>query len=215
MEFCRSLFCARLSCRRIPLKTLPNFDFQPVKVLIRHTDEELLGLLRSGDKAAFEEIYRVHAPVLYNYARRNVASKEDCEEIIQEIFESIWARRKGLEIISFRFYLIQMVKYKLVRYFQRRTLKRRLIEHFGIFETMYDHMDVTSIDQEVIEKAIEKKVGQLPARCQAAFRLRIYERLSNGDIAERMNISRRTVEGYMHVALSHMRGHSTGRPRTQ
>lgn len=68
-----------------------------VRLFQDHTDAELVSLLRNGDKAAFEAIYRRYAADLYRYARKNVSVPEDCEEIVQDVFESLWIRHENLK----------------------------------------------------------------------------------------------------------------------
>ena len=63
-----------------------------------HTDHELLSALMEDDRYAFEVIYRKYVRYLFNYLRKNIAAKEDCEEIIQEIFEALWTKRSTLRI---------------------------------------------------------------------------------------------------------------------
>jgi len=61
-----------------------------------HDDSELVELLIQGDKKAFETIYKRYASDLYRFARKNIPLKEDCEEMVQEVFESLWIRRENL-----------------------------------------------------------------------------------------------------------------------
>ena len=57
-------------------------------------DSQLVSLLVTGDREAFAAIYQTYAGPLIHYARKTIHAKEDCEEIVQEIFESLWARKK-------------------------------------------------------------------------------------------------------------------------
>ncbi|WP_079685329.1 sigma factor [Ohtaekwangia koreensis] len=53
-----------------------------------------------GSEAAFQTIYSRYATKLYSYARKNIPLKEDCEQIVQEVFVSIWARREKLTNVT-------------------------------------------------------------------------------------------------------------------
>ena len=170
------------------------------------TDVELVALLNRGDQKAFEAIYRKYARDLYRYARKNIAIKEDCEEIIQEIFESLWARRESLHHVTvLNAYLFRMVKYKVIRYFQHNKVKKKYAEHYTLFEAVYDTIREEEREPLAIQSMIESSLSQLPERCQLAVKLRLTENLSNGDIARRMNIKKSTVENYMVTALGHLR----------
>lgn len=171
-----------------------------------NSDQNELALLMTGDRNAFERIYKKYASELYRYARKNISSKEDCEEIIQEIFESLWRRRAELgHVIALRAYMFQMVKYKIIRYCRNNLMKKRYAEHYGFFEAVYDTLPASDHDPSSVGDMIEKGLMNLPTRCQQAMRLRLHENLSNGDIAKRMNITKKTVEAYMLRAFDHFR----------
>lgn len=162
-------------------------------------------LLNNGDQQAFEFIYRKYAADLYEYARRNISIKEDCQEIVQEVFESIWARHKTLRITTIRFYLIKMVRYKVIHYFRHSRVKRKFAEHYLLFEAIYDTGGYDPKDPSQMQEKLDRSISQLPDKWQTALRLRLYEDLSNSDIATRMNVSKKTVEWYMFEAFARIR----------
>lgn len=170
-----------------------------------YTDTELLGLLITGDNKAFETIYFKYVYDLLDYARRNIPVPEECEEIVQEVFVAIWARRKELAIESLRGYLFGMVRHRIVKYFRCNAVRKRYAEHYLVFETLYDSMNEDSIDEPLLEAVIEKSLKDLPGRCGDAVRLRIYENLSNAEIAQRMNVTKKTVENYVVMFTAHFR----------
>ena len=171
-----------------------------------NNEQEWVTLLMQGDQKAFEAIYREYAADLYRYARRNIAVSEDCEEIIQELFESLWRRREALgHVTALRAYLFRIVKYKVIRYIRHSKVKERYVEHYKFFEAVYESMSEEDRDPAVLQAMIRKSLSQLPERCQLAVNLRLTENLSNTDIALRMNIKKRTVENYMVAALAHLR----------
>ena len=169
-------------------------------------DIELIVLLSIGDQKAFEAIYRRYASDLFRYARKSIALKEDCEEIIQDIFESLWIRRENLSHITvLNAYLFRMVKYKVIRYIQHNSVKKKYTEHYRLFEALYETSIAEEDEPSPVQAMVKKALAQLPERCQLAVKLRLHENLSNGDIAIRMNIKKSTVENYMVAALSHLR----------
>ncbi len=169
------------------------------------TDTELLVQLNAGDQKAFEAIYRRYAAELFRYARKNIPAKEDCEEIVQEVFISLWQRHETLRVISLKHYLIKAVHYKVIRYIQHSKVRRRYEEHYKLFEAMYDSIGEEELSAESIQGKLLKTITDLPERCQVAIKLRLLENLSNGEIAARMNISKKTVEVYMLTAFKHFR----------
>ena len=172
----------------------------------KYSDTDLTALLNTGDKTAFETIYRKYASGLYRYARRNINVKEDCEEIIQEIFESLWTRRESLgHVTVLDAYLFRMVKYKVIRYFQHHSVRKKYGEHFRLFEAVYESIQEEEKDPSSVLAMIEKSIARLPERCRLALKLRLTENLSNSEIAKRMSIKKSTVENYFVAAFSYLR----------
>lgn len=172
-----------------------------------YSDTELVTLLCEGNQHAFEAIYRRYIKDLYSYALKKVRIREDCEEIVHDVFESLWKRRDELVVASLRQYLFTSVRYMIIRYFSHRDVKRKFSEHYRLFEAMYDFIDEEQrLDPQTIHARLLQNIHGLPTRCQEAIRLRLTEKLTNGEIAERMKINKGTVELYISKAFSYLRG---------
>jgi RNA polymerase sigma-70 factor (ECF subfamily) len=177
-----------------------------MNLYLNQSDTNLISRLQQGDRKAFEIIYRSYAGELYRYALKSIDRKEDCEEIVQDVFESLWRRREDLgHVETLSAYLFTTVKYKVIRYFQHSRVKHKYEEHFLLFEAVYDtHPEGEREGLHIVER-IEKGLLQLPERCQQAVKLRLHENLSNTEIAERMSINKGTVENYMVTAIRHLK----------
>lgn len=172
-----------------------------MKEPIHDSDEQLVSLLRESDAAAFEAIYNRYAEELYRHARRLIPGREDCEEIIQDIFEYLWKARQKAGIKSLRAYLYKAVAHKVMDHLKKGYLHQRYAEHYRLFEAVYDQND----NRDAVEEMIESGLQQLPDRVQMAIRLRLTENLSNDEIARRMQVTNKTIENYMHIVYSHFR----------
>jgi RNA polymerase sigma-70 factor (ECF subfamily) len=125
--------------------------------------------------------------------------------MVQDVFESLWIRHESLEINSLRHYLFKSVRYMIIRYIQHKGVQHRYAEHYRIFENLYDTGNADGENIETLRNALLRRLEGLPERCKMAMRLRITDNLSNQEVAEKMNISRRTVELYISKALCHLR----------
>ncbi|HNP94085.1 MAG TPA: RNA polymerase sigma-70 factor [Cyclobacteriaceae bacterium] len=170
-------------------------------------DSELVVKIGHGDRNAFAAAYTKYVSDLFRFAANTITDKEDCEEIIQDVFVSLWERRENLEIDSLKAYLFSSVKYKIIRYIKHQAVKRKYEEHYRHFETTFTHP--TEPDQDANVLPLNTRLGEslqgLPARCREAFQLRLEQNLTNTEIAQRMQISKRTVEEYMTTAFAHLR----------
>lgn len=168
---------------------------------------ELVQLLIQGEDAAFEIIYRRYVKELYAYVRRRIHSNEDAEEVVHNVFEYLWKRRRDLgHIAALKPYLFSSARFRAISYLRDEAVRKRHEEYFNLFELVYDtSSEEDQRNPEAIKILIENSLKQLPDRCQEAIKMRLHENLSNDDIAARMNIKKTTVENYMVTALSHFR----------
>lgn len=173
-----------------------------------HTEAELVAALAQGDKTAFEIIYRTYASEIFRHIRRNIAVREDCEEILHDMFEWLWRKRKEVRFTSLRGYLFTMANHRMATYFRKSKVRQKYERHFALFEALFNYLyedeREETIDPDVLENLIQKSLRELPDRCREAFELRLTKNLSNAEIAQRMNINKGTVENYMVRALSHL-----------
>jgi RNA polymerase sigma-70 factor (family 1) len=172
-------------------------------------DPLLLSGLGQGDAIAFEAIYKRYAAKLFHYIQRNIASRAEAEEILHDIFETLWKNHKTLIIRSLEPYLFTMARHKIIRHFEHNKVKRKYEQHFIHFEAAFDFLHETeddkSIDPDAFKSLIDTGLAKLPERCQIAFKLRLVENLSNAEIAKRMNITKTTVQNYMTRAIASLR----------
>ncbi len=171
-------------------------------------DSEIVQQLREGDRHAFELIFRHYYKSLYQYVRHQVTVKEDCEEILQDVFSTLWLRREDTFITSLKHYLFTATKHRVVDYFRKAKTRRHFEEEYQMFEIAYSSLPGTDRNPDAIRKVLEDIISSLPNRCQLAMKLRISENLSHKEIAERMNITTKTVETYMLTAFEHIRSSS-------
>jgi RNA polymerase sigma factor (sigma-70 family) len=170
-----------------------------------HTDADLVELLQSGDTKAFEAIYKRYAPALYRFAHQNIPVKEECREVLQDIFEYLWTKRSSLQILNLKPYLYNMVRYRVIRYFRRTSNEQKYAQHYFLFEAALTSLPEEEWSSEKIRLHMLNNLDGLGERAKIAFRLRLLENLSNSEIAERMQISKLTVESYIVKVFNHFR----------
>ena len=172
-----------------------------------YSDLQLTTEISIGDSEAFEFVYWRYSRELHGYLRRNISRHQDCEEIVQDIFESLWIKRESLKIENLRAYLFATARFKIIDYFRHSAVKKQYESHYRLFEPLYEysHDFEQQLDASAVESLIDQGISKLPPRCQDAVRMRLKENLSNHDIATRMNISLKTVQIHMRHAIRHLR----------
>ncbi|KAA2243200.1 RNA polymerase sigma-70 factor [Chitinophaga agrisoli] len=164
-------------------------------------------LLKEGDMAAYEAIYNEFWPKLYGYVYNRLKNKEVAEEIVQEVFFSLWMKRATLELThSLSAYLHTAVKYQLFNYLKADHVRRNYVSRAAVDKgALTDNSNEEHIAAADLKNTMEKEISRLPEKCQQVFRMSRQEHLSVHDIATSLNISRKTVENHLTKALRQLR----------
>ena len=172
-----------------------------------YDQSELLFSLKNGDPKIFEMVYEHFSDRLYRYVFSRVKIKEVSEEIVQEIFTSLWIKRQTLEInTSLDAYLFGAAKFKILTYIRSERVRKEYAENFTLFSKAYfDNSNEEMINLKDLQYSIDTSISHLPDKCRTVFHLSRVEHEPISRIAERMNISKRTVENYLSQALKHLR----------
>ncbi|MES2276372.1 MAG: RNA polymerase sigma-70 factor [Bacteroidota bacterium] len=173
------------------------------------SDSDLWALIVPGDYRAFTVLYERHWLKLYKTAQKYIRDNEACEEIVHDLFVTLWNRRCYLNILDFNHYLKAATRYQVYAHLKRAKTSQiiyceELFEDIGSYELNQgqEKMLYTELEQQLTEQ-----LRSLPERCREIFLLSRKEHLSNMEIAERLSISKRSVENQITAALKHLRYH--------
>ena len=181
----------------IPVVTTPEFAGRTVPGV-----EEI----RSGSEAAFDRLFRIFYPRLCGYVARITRSPEVAEELVQEIFTSVWERRHIWEPRgSPDQYLYRAARNRALKYLRQQEVRARFQ---GKLAGALSSRSVTPeelLDESEISIAVQTAIDSLPDRCRDVFLLSREAALTYVEIAEMMEISVKTVETQMGRALKVIR----------
>lgn len=174
---------------------------------VYQSDEELWRAITNDNEPAFATLFERYWELLYNNAYLRLRNHEECEEIVHDVFLSIWERRKTVEIQSCKAYLLTAVRYQI---YNRLRLAKHLKVHLQIddqsdFVLAHNEGENRLMVQE-FHSALSSKLKALPKRCREIFHMSRMNQLSNEEIANELGISRRSVENQITSALKHLRG---------
>jgi RNA polymerase sigma-70 factor (ECF subfamily) len=163
------------------------------------SNEQLQVLLKEGNEHAFNEIYNRFWKVLYTYAFRIYTEEKICEDIVQEVFISLWSKRKNTEITNIEGYLLRAIKYKISNYI--RDLKFTSTHTEVLQNLTISNTSEKNLEYQEFEKLVFSEINKLTPKCKIVFKLSRFDQLSNTEISEKLNISIRTVEKHISDAL--------------
>jgi|SRR5690606_21648900 RNA polymerase sigma-70 factor (ECF subfamily) len=178
--------------------------------MISGSDEELLSRLACDDECAFEVLYRRHWAQLFEKAYKRLKSREQAEEVVQDIFTALWHNRNQIEINhSFVVYIHSALKYQVIGIYRSNEKKEK---HLNMIQeqNQYEYQVEEALLYQELNAAVEAEVDRLPSKCKEAFNLSRKEHLSFKEIAEEMEISVNTVEKHIGKALRILRTNLKG-----
>lgn len=157
-------------------------------------EAELLRLLREGSKDAFEEIFKFYWKDIYKHACSKLQCKEEAEEVVQDIFTTLWVKRKQLLITNLTYYLHASVKNKVLNIVRSQIVQDKYWEHYRVYLTGANAITEETVYYNDLKKALEKGTSFLSSKAKTIFQLSRIEGYKTSEIAKRLNISEKTVE---------------------
>ncbi|MCL6523053.1 MAG: RNA polymerase sigma-70 factor [Thermoflavifilum sp.] len=158
------------------------------------------------DQRAYRKLFDAFGGPLINWARVFVRQHEVAEEIVSDVFMIMWQQRAKLgSIRNIRLYLYQAVKNRSLNYLrvhQPHHLDLDVMEEMSSVEV---HFTINNPEQILLnnelKRHMEKAIAALPDRCRLIFRLVKDDGLHYKEVAELLQISVKTVETQMGIAL--------------
>jgi RNA polymerase sigma-70 factor, ECF subfamily len=170
------------------------------------SDLELSTLLKNDDRLAFNQIYSRFNGLLYIYAVKITKDKEEAQDIIQEIFISFWDKRESLQLkSSLSSYLYNAVRYKFFDLVSRNKVRSDYAASFQSFIDLGIYSTDNYINEKELIALVEKEVGNLPDKMRVVFQLSRSAGLSHKEIAEKLDLSEKTVRNHVNHALKILR----------
>lgn len=170
------------------------------------SDDKLFDLLKSGDDLAFAEIYNRYWNRMLTVAVNKIGNLADAEEIVQDIFISVWKRRKTLELSStFNNYFAVAVKYQVIKLLSKRSNQKKYIDTISNKHSLLDNSTQELLDFEALKKQLSALVADLPEKCQLVYKLSRDEGMSQKQIATELGVAEKTVEAHLGKAIKLLR----------
>lgn len=170
-----------------------------------YSEEEIIAYFKDGNEIAFKRIFDLYYRPLTLFALKYVGDLEEAKEIVQEFFIRLWSRREKIVFgHSLKGYLYQAVRNACLNQLESRKVFERKARDYvppGISNDNPLEKMVAAEQEERLMSAID----QLPEKCRQIFFMSRMQNLSNQDIAGQLNLSVKTVEAQITIALKRLR----------
>ena len=167
---------------------------------IKYLQEQIA---RNDDTFAYKELFVSFYNPLLRFAITLVKSREQAEEIVSDVFINVWEKRKRINsITNLKVYLFIAVKNTSLNYLskQNKNLTDSVDDAAMEFKSIYFDPEQLMVTAEMVA-LIRAAIEELPPKCKLIFKLVKEEELKYRDVAEILNISVKTVESQLAIAL--------------
>lgn len=163
----------------------------------------LLSQFKSGDRRAFDRLFKLYAPRLGSFCLRLI-NPSDAEEIVQYTFLKLWENREKFDIEqNFNTYMVAIAKNLIYDLFRQQLLKDRYCQKLQ--EALREQMSVDNkLYADNLHEVMISSINKLPDQQREVMSLKIKE-FNNEEIAELLGISKRTVEAHLNKAYKKLR----------
>jgi len=166
----------------------------------------LVQRLAKNDVQAFNELYNLYSRRIFGFAYGFLRSKEEAEGIVQEVFVKIWETRNNLRSdLSFSWFLFTIARNLILNKLQHLQYEMRYQKDFLAETSGDDNNTEEQVFYRDMSDHINNLIMELPPKRKEIFLLSRFEGLSYQEISEKLNISVKTVEVQISLALKYIR----------
>lgn len=168
----------------------------------------LVERIRQGDEQAFEKLFCEYYYDLCSFAYQFTSCNERAKDLVQDVFVKIWNRRKKWKVHrSVKAYLLKAVRNSAINHINKKGQRNAVRETFSRerLQSIKSSADLEFDEEQELVDQIWEAVMAMPKRRQRVFILYHRHGLSYDEISEVLDISRKTVENHMGLALKDIR----------
>jgi RNA polymerase sigma-70 factor (ECF subfamily) len=175
--------------------------------------EQEIEQLRVGSEDAFRKVYYRYFPKLLNFAVSYVIVRDEAADIVQTVFLSLWDKRESLaKNTNLNNYLITLTRNQSLNHLRHsragmnyQSYKQSIHDELMLNYYALERLNDNSSTYEELETRLEEALDSMPVESRESFLMSRVEGKRYFEIAEKMNISVKTVEKKMSQALEILR----------
>lgn len=170
------------------------------------TSEESPTFLANGDRDLFNDLYKRYWEKLFIVANKHLKDTVAAEDVVHDVFLSLWNNRKKVEIGQFENYLVTAVKYQVLTQIRKKAYARKYTRDTAMDNPPELVPEISdAVHNRKILELVYKEIDQLPEKCRLIFQYSREEGMTAKEIAQTLNISKKTVDNQIHKALERLK----------
>lgn len=157
-------------------------------------------------KGNFDRVYLLYFSRMFRFAKEYVIQDEDAENIVQDVFLMLWEKKDQIRIdTNLAGYLFTLTKYKSLDFLRHKVIQEEFVSEYVLKLQALEQMNYSFSTDAELQLIIDRAIGKLPDKCKDIFIKSRIERKKYREIAEELQISVKTVENQMVIALKKLR----------
>jgi RNA polymerase sigma-70 factor (family 1) len=177
----------------------------PLRTYLSWPDDALLQALAANDRTAFAEIYERYWYRVFAVAYRKLKSREVAEELVQDLFATLWHKRAEQSIGQLEYYLLAAINRRVIGYLRAHQVRAAYADYCRRYQTEASQETEHSLAASDLSEAFAKALLRLPEQSREIFRLSRLEHVPVAEIALRLNLSPKAVEYHLTKSLKLLR----------
>ncbi|MFA4868006.1 MAG: sigma-70 family RNA polymerase sigma factor [Pedobacter sp.] len=178
------------------------------------TDEELIGLIRISDYAAFDELHRRYWPSLRRLAYRKTGDQADAYDLVQELFIDLWEKRETLAFgAQLNGWLHNRLWFKLSAYYRTKGFQQKHLENIRLNleqvsnAPQLDPLEILAEQKnyDQLLEVVNHTIQEMPDRMREIFLLNRNEQKTVVEISKKLGISPKTARKQLDRAMGKLR----------
>lgn len=172
---------------------------------MKNEEPVLLKQLGEGEHAAFDALFMFYQPKVKVFFKGFIKNDDEASDMVQDIFYKVWVNRESIsKVISFKSYLFRIARNMIYDHFEHSLVKESY-EKKQLNRPLYTDLVEDEYYAKELELLIDISIEQMPEQRKRIFKMSRKEGLSNEDIANQLQINKRTVENHITQALADLR----------
>lgn len=175
---------------------------------MEYSEREIIDLLKAGDTRVFEWLFKQYYAALRIYAHRLVGELDLSEEVVAASFAAVWERRSRIDFDhSVKSYLFRTVHNRCLNHIKQQQVRKRY-ERYLLEQSLPGAEEAEaelSLGADDLRREIGLALDELPEKCRQIFLLSRFGNKKYHEIAAMLELSPKTVETQMSIALRKLR----------
>ena len=167
------------------------------------TDEKLIAAIGNDDYTSYNRLFVRYYSRLCCYVYRLLGEKEDAEDVVQELFLTLWNNRKKIAIVeNVSGYLYKMARNLALNHIRTQTNYKTVLENR---EEQLPYYEENPLETEEFRMALYDCINLLPGRCKEVLLLHRVKGLKQKEIADQLSISVKTIKNQIWTSLQRLK----------